>query len=273
MRHILFTGLLVLLVPLAARAQQVEGRVVNDEDDSPVAGATVVLEDTAGGMLRRVVADDAGRFRLWHNRPGSFRLTVERIGYATVAGHPIRLDSAGVVEVEVRMRPEAVAIEPIRVLARREVARRTVDQFYERMERLADRGHFMTREDIEASNAPLPALALAFAPSTWVRGSKGSIQLMNYGQICSPAIYLNGLPLPTGFTLNDAVTVDQIEGVEIYRGYFVPETFATTFDGAGCGMILVWSNTQPDPRFVPTWGRLLGFGVLGGAVLGLGLLF
>lgn len=273
MRPLASTVVLALLLPVAAAAQQVDGRVVDDADESPVAGAMVTLKNDAGAVLRRVVADDAGQFRLHHHMAGGFRLTVERIGYAAVADHPIRLDSAGVVEVEVRMRPQAVVVGPLRVLARREVARRTVDEFYERMDRLADRGHFMTREDIEASNATLPSMALAFAPSTWIRGSKGGIELMNYGRACTPAIYLNGLPLPTGFTLNDAVMVDRIEGVEIYRGYFVPETFATTFEGAGCGMILVWSNTEPDPRFLPTWGRLLGFGILGGAVLGLGFLF
>ena len=273
MRRLVSTALLALLLPAAAAAQQVEGRVVSDDDDSPVAGATVMLEDTTGQVLRRAVADGGGRFRLWHDRPGTFRLTVERIGYAAVAGHSIRLDSAGVVEVEVRMRPAAVAIEPIRVLARREVARRTVDEFYQRMDRLAGRGHFMTREDIEASNARLPSMALAFAPRTWINGSQGSIMLMTAGGVCSPAIYLNGMPLPPGFTLNDATTVDRIEGVEIYRGYFVPGTFATTLEGAGCGMILIWSNTEADPRFAPTWGRLLGFGIIGGAVLGLRFLF
>lgn len=266
-----------LLLPAAAAGQQVQGRVIDDAEETPVAGATVALEDSTGRVIRRVVVDDQGTFWIWHTEAGDFRLSAKRIGYATVAAQPVRLDSAHVVEVEIRMRPRAVPVEPLRVVARREIEPFTPDEFYDRMSRLEDRGSFLTREDIEDSGARLPSLAVAWVPGTWVQPSgrsafSNTINLVSYGEICTPKVFLNGRELPDWATLDDFVLVDRIEGIEIYRGHFVPDTYAN-FDAWGCGMILVWTKTDYDPRFAFSWERTIMFGVLGGLLFGLTSLF
>lgn len=277
MRRLLPPVLVALLLPVASAAQQVQGRVLNDDDGSPVAGATVTLADSTGEVIRRVVADDEGRFWVWHDQAGRFRLSAERIGYAPVEGQAVRMDTAEVVEVEIRMRPEAVPVEPLRVVARREIERWTPDEFYDRMGRFGDRGSFLTGEDIEATGARLPSLAISWAPGTLVRSSgrsvfNNTISLITYGQVCQPLIYLNGRELPSWATLDDFVMVDRIEGIEIYRGHFTPDTYSN-FDAWGCGMILVWTKTEYDPRFAFNWERTIMFGVLGGLLFGLTSLF
>lgn len=266
-----------VLAPALAAAQQVQGRVLDAGDMSPVAGATVTLADSTGGVIRQVVAGADGRFWLWYDRAGAYLLGAERIGYATVEGQPVRLDSTGVVEVELRMRPEAVPLEPLRVVARRDVKRFTPDEFYDRMSRLGDRGYFMTREEIERTGARLPSLALQWVPGTWVRpaqlGEANTIALMSYGRICRPAIYLNGRPLPEWADLDDWVMVGRIEGIEVYRGHFIPRHYYHTDFSWGCGFVLVWTRTDYDPRFAFTWERTIMFGALGGLLLGVWSLF
>ena len=274
----LLAVVLMTVLPAVAAGQQVQGRVFDADEETPVAGATVTLADSAGEVIRRVVADDEGRFWLWHDEAGRFRLSAERIGYATVEGQPVRLDADEVVEVEIRMQPEAVPVEPLRVLARREIERFTPDEFYDRMSRLEDKGYFMTREEIEATEARLPSLALEWAPGTWIQRGRGftadhDVLLMSYGGICKPAIYLNGRELPAWGTIDDFVMVDRIEGIEIYRGNFVPDTYPRDPGSWGCGYILVWTKTEYDPRFAFSWERTILFGVLGGLLFGVTTIF
>ncbi len=262
----------VLALPTVTAVQQVQGRVL-DREGEPVAGATVVLEDSTGAVLRSVVADDGGRFWLWHAEPGEYRLSAERIGYAPVMGQPVQLDPGQVVRVELRMEPQAVPLEPLRVLTRREVTRYTPDEFYDRMGRLEDRGSFVTRDEIDDSGARLPSSVVASVAGTWVEPSGRSrftntIRLMSYGRPCTPKIFMNGYPLPDGTQLDDVVMVDRIEGIEIYRGQFVPAGYHHDPDTAGCGVVLVWTRSEPDPRFAFSWERTILFGVLGGLLFG-----
>jgi hypothetical protein len=265
--------------PGTAAAQTLQGRIVeHGDEDTPVPGATVTLADTAGEPLRAVVADSTGRFWLWHAEPGAYELTVERFGYATVAGQPVRLVADSVVQLEIGVRPKAVAVDPIRVVARREVRRYTVDEFYDRMGRLEDRGTFVTKEEIADMRVGLPSEVIRRVPNTWVQRADRStfvntIRLISHGRQCSPAVYLDGRELKHGRMLDEAIMVDRIEGIEIYRGNFVPDGYMRDIDNWGCGFILAWTKPDPDPRFAFTWGRTVLFGVLGGLVLAASFLF
>ena len=276
MRPLVFCLALGFLTPAAAVGQQVTGRVVDADSGSVVAGAVVALEDSTGTVVRRVVATELGSFRLWDIEPGTYRLRAERIGYATVAGQTIQLDPGQVVEVEIRMRPEAVVLEPLQVLARRKIRRGTPDEFYDRMDRLAGRGTFITREDIEATSFRLPSQLVGLAPGTWVQPQgmfHNTIDLMSYGRRCRPQVYLNGFAVRPDVGLDQLTVVDRVEGIEVYRGHFVPDTYALDIETWGCGAVLVWTRTDYDPRWASSWGRWLKFGVVGGVILGLGLLF
>lgn len=276
MRPLVSGASLVLLISGSALGQQVTGRVMDVESGSPVAGATVVLEDSIGTVAGRAVATELGTFRLWQVEPGTYQLTAERIGYAPVTDQTIQLDSAQVVEVEIRMRPEAVVLEPLQVLARRKIRRGTPDEFYDRMDRLADRGTFITREDIEASSFRIPSQLVSLAPGTWVQPQgmfRNTIDLMSYGRRCRPQVYLNGFPVRPDVGLDEMTVVDRVEGIEVYRGHYVPDTYALDIETWGCGAVLVWTRTDYDPRWASSWGRWLKFGAVGGVVLGLGLLF
>lgn len=260
-------------LPAALAGQQVQGRVMDDDNGLPVAGATVTLKDSTGQVLRRGLTGDLGQFWLWHTEAGVFTLSVERLGYAPVVNEPVRLTDEEVVEVEIHMQPEAVPVEPLRVVTRRHIERFTADEFYDRMSRLSDRGSFMTRERIEETGASLPSLAIQWAPGTYVVPSGDpfvwNVQMLSYGGRCAPPVYVDGRRLPRWARLDEWVMIDRIEGIEVYRGHFVPGTYPREPESWGCGAILVWTKPGADPRFAFTWRRTALFAVLGGLVMGL----
>jgi hypothetical protein len=72
---------LASLAPASSAAQTLEGRVVDDEDDRPVATALVRLVDAAGKQHAITAADSSGHYRVVAPEPGVYRLQAERIGY------------------------------------------------------------------------------------------------------------------------------------------------------------------------------------------------
>ncbi len=82
------TLLLAALLPLGAAAQPVTGVVVEEGTRTPVPGAMVILFDSAGTQVGRVLSNAAGRFLVHARAPGSHHITVERIGYAAWTTDP-----------------------------------------------------------------------------------------------------------------------------------------------------------------------------------------
>lgn len=60
---------------------------------------------------------------------------------------------------------------------------------------------------------------------------------------CVPAMYIDGVPINRSNrtdSLDDFVTVLNIEGIEVYRG---PSTqIGHIYDPSGCGLVLVWTR-------------------------------
>ena len=75
--------LLTALVPLRAAAQPVIGVVVEEGTSTPIPGAMVILFDSTGTQVARVLSNAAGRFLVQARDPGPHYITVDRIGYAS----------------------------------------------------------------------------------------------------------------------------------------------------------------------------------------------
>ena len=108
---------LLLALPAGLAAQSVSGRVVEQGTQQPVAGAIVTLLAPDGAAVRSVVADEAGAFTLAAGGAGEYRLQAQRIGYRTMISRPVALAQGEPAAVEVRLSPEAVALDPARVHA------------------------------------------------------------------------------------------------------------------------------------------------------------
>lgn len=101
----------MLIAPAAA--QTVAGRVVEAETGMPVASALVVLETPAGDRHAVVLADAQGRYTLPARAAGDYTVRAERVGFASGAPAPVRLEAGQTVQVDVRTASVRITLEPV----------------------------------------------------------------------------------------------------------------------------------------------------------------
>ncbi len=242
-----------------ATSQSIHGRVLVLGDTVGVSAADLTLADSTGVLLARVQTNTVGEFRLPAPGAGRFQVSASRIGFSAVsAGVLVR--EMEVVEVELRMAESAIPLEPIVVVGRREIKQGTLDEFYDRMSRMKQRGagHFLTLEQIENKTQLSLPLLLQTIPGVWYWG-RGSVNMLNTGGtrgiFCTPEFFLDGRPMLMGFR---EIAVLDLEGVEVYRGF--SESVHGYFPDR-CGQIFLWRKSD--------WGNPFRWGT---AFLGLGML-
>jgi outer membrane receptor for ferrienterochelin and colicin len=119
---VLWALLLAVCWPAAARAQAVTtsalaGRVFN-EQQAPVPGARVVATNTANGSVSRVVTRSDGRYLLPGLQPGSYRVEVTGLGYATQTRN-LDLALGNTAQADFTLGTEALALTGITAVAER----------------------------------------------------------------------------------------------------------------------------------------------------------
>ncbi len=82
----LFLALVCLVAGTPATAQSIRVRTIEAETGRPIAGAIVVLLDSAGRRVVQGLTDDLGRISFSAPAPGSYRLKADRIGHPGVTG-------------------------------------------------------------------------------------------------------------------------------------------------------------------------------------------
>ncbi len=109
---------LLLLLPLPLRGQEIVGRVLDASTDQPISSA-LVTATAEGEEVARALTGPAGRFVLQLDGVTQVEVTASVIGYRTSTPTPV--DVLGVarrVEVEIRLATEAIEIEGLSVVAR-----------------------------------------------------------------------------------------------------------------------------------------------------------
>ena len=249
-----------LLWSSGASGQSIHGRVLVLGDTIGVSGADLTLTDSTGFLIARVQTNTIGEFRLPAPGAGPFQIRASRIGFSAVSAR-VMVREMEAVEVELRMAEEAIPLEPIIVVARREIRMGTLDEFYDRMARMKQRGagQFLTKEQLENRISMSLPLLLQTLPGVWLDSSGQSIQLLNpsatRGTFCQPEYFLDGRPMLGGYR---EILVLDLEGVEVYRGY--SESVHGYFPNR-CGQIFLWRK--------PDWGNPFNKGRL---FLALGML-
>lgn len=263
-------GLAVLLMPSVGSAQVIRGVVVHDSTDTPIAGVTIELRTDESTILATTVAGATGWFQLDPGSAGTFLLRTSHPVYTVDGSLTVAVEEREIVTVVLRMSGGAVALEPLLVTAR------SFDRLSGFRERATQGGlgRYITRADIDKGQAILITGILHFVSEVRVEpvrngGLTGTALLMNsFGSWCRPAIFLDGMPVPSGdfgFDINDLLSPDMVEGVEIYRSYAMAPA---EFQGAihDCGVIAFWSRTVPGGRRF-TWKRLGIGGLIAALVL------
>jgi len=109
--------------PSAAQQATVTGSIRDAESGRPLAGVYVAAMDQAGTRAATAISSGEGRFQLTGLAPGSYGIRVQRIGWAATGDVAVTLDAGVTREVEIAMRPAAVALDPAVVSVGRRVER------------------------------------------------------------------------------------------------------------------------------------------------------
>ena len=236
MRILLGALLLVACDAAAARAQRLEGRVLDSETNAPVGGATVVLVGEGGQAVHSALSDSTGAFVLRSPRPGRFRVRASRIGYTAATSPPVELVLNDVLAVEMRMGTSAVVVAPLTVTGRPRDPRLAEEGFYERRDHFGPEGLgeavFMDQQDIERTNPFSVSDVLQNVRGVWVRDGRITMR-----RGCTPVFVVNGFtqrsPLPIS-------TPRSLLAVEVYTGTAIPARYL--LDGGGCGVVMFWTR-------------------------------
>lgn len=256
---LLFFSLILASTPTLG-GQTIRGRVLAAGDTVGVGGVTLTLMDEDRSPLLRVQSDEAGFFRIPAPTAGRFRLSLERLGFSPFEAEVV-VGEKELVEVEIRVAPAAILLDPLVVTARRRIRMGTLDEFYDRMERNRRRGvgFFITREEVENTPTANTSFLLGTVPNVFLRpagNASWTVQMREGGGYCTPDYYLDGLPT----SWDRLPPLEDIEGVEIYRTRFEQ---VEGYWPSRCGAVFMWRRTDWGNPF--SWSRLFiagGFAVL-----------
>lgn len=265
----LICGAMALLAAGAApvRAQGMfTGVVVDHHTEQPIEGARVELLNQEGRRMQRMLTGAGGRFH-FTPRPGYYMFRVDRVGYVQVQTAHVRMvrDS---VDVEIRMRDDAVMMAPITVVARSGRVSPVLAGFYQRMEN--GFGRYITREHIEQRQPGNITDMLRGLPgvrfSTRQSGVGSDVVMARASPRmggCPVQIFLDGIRINRSaalevkrdsldsdlVALNESIAIDdladpsELEGIEVYYGLAgVPAEFMGP--DARCGTVAVWTRER-----------------------------
>jgi len=241
--------------------QGVQGRVLDRTTRDPVVAAEVVLRAGAGRILASGTTNDRGFFRLLARVPGAYSLSVQALGYEDGSLEGLRVAEGQLSVVEVSLPPQALALEPLVVVAEPRTYHLEMEGFYERKE--LSGGFFITPEAIEARHSQrVTQLFLEVPGATIVQDQMGQnavyfktafgLQTLSVSgggsqaAPCWPRVYMDGLLMHEGGYQGPAF-IDglskpfDLAGIEVYRS---PAEIPAQFGGSNsrCGVIVMWSK-------------------------------
>lgn len=238
LRRLLPVILLGLPAPLAAQAV-LTGRIIHDSTRAGLSEVEILIPSTSA----KATTDARGRFTLPGLPPGVADVIVRKIGFRPVKIRTL-VFRADTLDVEVRLAPAVVELEPIVVTAA--AVPRGMEAFAER--RLKGLGAFIDATRLRKNDDRL--LADLFRGIAGVRvnpGQNNEAFAISNRTNCLMAIWMDGARVYTsgsGFPFNlNQISPNQLEGIEIYRGS--SET-PIELSGANsdCGTIVLWTRRK-----------------------------
>jgi hypothetical protein len=233
---------------------EVRGKVLDDATDRPIPGVTIVVADSYGQRLARRVTDDAGEFHLQIRNRTGVQVTADRIGYQRTSATFLPFDGGDFFIVEVRLSTQAVLLAPLEVVAKSERFRSPILFDFDRRARDGF-GWYFTRQDIAAIRPAYVSDVIAAVPGVRLETSGGGNRRRTVtmarapmgmgGGVCPVQIFVDGRLITRGpvmeVPIDDLVTPEAVEGIEVYRGLStVPAEFLTP--NSRCGVVAIWTR-------------------------------
>ena len=218
--------------------------------------AGVVTDQVTGEPIQGVVANVAvqgrvattstsGRFTLPDLLPGRYEVTFSHLRYEQRTDS-VDINVGRVSVMDVALSVEAIELDPIEVTVERQDVTLQGVGFYERES--DGWGNFVDREELERW-APMDLSdALIRFPGVRVISdpempSRRFVLFRRAGEVCYPAVYIDGVPRERGgdtpVALADLVNPIAVAGVEIYKGQagLPPQYWGMN---SSCGVVLIW---------------------------------
>ena len=237
-------------------AQGVQGVLVDRESGHRIRTAEISVHLAAGRIIGTAVTDQDGFFRVRTPTPGRYLVSARALGYGDVAEQAVDVSLGKLSVLEVRMAPEALALEPIVVTAEQRTFHLEMEGFYRRQ--AEGFGVFMTPELLE-ERRPHKVTNLFFGlPGVRViepsQGAGGRAVYFRGGErsggVCWPMVYVDRHLVSTGglpgagaepTAVDDVVFAADVLAIEAFRS---PAEIPSEFSGpnAGCGVIVLWTR-------------------------------
>jgi hypothetical protein len=217
-----------------ARTGGLRGRVVEATSGEPVGVADVEIL----GTRQRTLTREDGGFTFSSLEPGEVRLRVTHLGYGEAEG-VVQVAAGEMVEVEVKLATEVIALDPITVTAtRRSLPLWEMQGLQRRIE--SGWGQFVLREEIEA-RSPSRVTDLLIGTGVEVHANGELIRMRRTR--CEPLVYLDGQKVMASGPAEALRLVHPADlfAIEIYRGPAeTPSQYIDT--NSRCGVILLWTH-------------------------------
>jgi len=213
------------------------GTVVDHATGEPLDGAAVALASGPGGTpgVGTRVTNRNGRFLFQGVPAGTYRLTVNLLGYTTL-WETISVSGQTNLQVILTLSVEPIELDPIHVLARRQLRGPMAE--FERRRRRGLGTHF-TREEIEARSPYAITDLLRTVPGVRVTpvGQFGE-QIVRLRGNCRPLVIVDGIRTSIDRDIDHILPPSDVEAVEVYKGAELPARLGNN----PCGAIVFWTR-------------------------------
>ncbi len=252
------------------------GQSASDEDGIPVRVIVTDLvtqepvqaaqvEFTVPGEpdpLLRSLTGSEGRFQLDAVSPGPYELTVQALGYHDLA-HSVEIPTGqDRLEIRIEMVPQALELEPVVVTVPSRTYLTRVG-FNERRDR--GLGTYLDREEVNR-RATLQVSDIFYTIAgarVQQRSGPGRYADITFRGGCVPDLFVDGVRTIRGTSVDDVLTVYDVEAMEVYRGGLIPGRFSS----ADCAAIVVWTRMVENEGQPFSWRRtLIAAGVFFGSL-------
>ena len=255
-----FVGALGAGFMTPARAQTIEGTLMEVGSDRPISLGLVIMMTEEGDSITSGVTDGNGRFELRSEEPGSFVLLSSAFGFKETQAGVFELGSGGTMTIEFRVGAKAMPIEGILVELQRPAIQHQLirNGYVRRLQR--GLGHFITPYDIEHSPVLTSTDLFRGIPGVSVRTINGlsyqgeSVTMLSANGFCTPTVYVDGVRMSPaavrGMSLSTLIPISELDAVEIYRRPAeVPIEYAATGNQPGeafsvCGILVLWTKSR-----------------------------
>ncbi len=249
---LLFSLALLGSAPSAGAQLLLQGRVLDDRTNEPIAAVTVSLRDGEGRRLSQRITNAGGEFRFNVSSSAPLLIEAVRIGYRRAISAPIQIDRYDSLAIEIRLDVEAVLLAPVEVVSRsRRDVSPTLSRYMDR--RVSSLNWSVGRDEIAKQGVSRVSDLLATAPGVAIHRR---VVYMGRAENCPAQIYIDGFHInrPVGavpgrraqatselFPIDDLVHPSAVEGIEVFQGISrVPAEFLSP--GAVCGVVAIWTR-------------------------------